>query len=197
MLLNGQESLSRVFQLQDKKRKPFRRGGVDTFIVSVDHPLGHLACVRVWHDNSGKGTNGANWYLKHVIINDLTSHKKFFFICEKWLAVEKEDGAIERNLLPAGHKEKNDLKYLMKKETKEKLSDSHLWYSLIARPVPSAFGRLDRLTCVFVLLCISMLANILYYGTDNSTNPNALNIGPFTLTPQQVRHLNIKFKFYR
>ncbi len=145
-----------------------------------------MACIRVWHDNSGKGSNSANWYLKHVIITDLTTHKKFFFVCERWLAVEKDDGLIERILPAAGDKEKNDLKYLVKKETKEKLSDSHLWFSLIARPVPSSFGRLDRLTCVFVLLCISMLANILYYGTDNSVNPNALNIGPFTLTPQQV-----------
>jgi polycystin 1L2 len=187
MLVNGEADQSRVLQLHDKKRKTFRRGGVDTFIVSMDSPLGNIACIRVWHDNSGRGTNNANWYLKHVIINDLASHKKFFFLCERWLAVEKDDGKIERIIPAAGHKEKNDLKYLMKKETKEKLSESHLWYSILARPVQSAFGRLDRLTCIFVLLCISMLANIMYYGTaSNTLNPNALNIGPFTLSPEQI-----------
>jgi hypothetical protein len=131
--------------------------------------------------------NKANWYLKHVIINDLSTQNKYVFICEQWLAVEKEDGSIERIIPAAGEKEKADLRFLMKRETKEKLSDSHLWFSVLARPVPSPFGRLDRLTCIFVLLCISMLANIMYYGTaSNTLNPNALNIGPFTITPEQV-----------
>jgi polycystin 1L2 len=149
--------------------------------------LGRLACVRIWHDNSGKGMGGASWYLKYIIINDLTTQNRFLFICERWLAVERGDGLIERTLLSAGEKEKTDLSFLIKKETKDKLSDSHLWFSLLARPIPSSFGRLDRLTCIFVLLCLSMLANIMYYGTaSNTLNPNALNIGPFTLTPEQI-----------
>jgi polycystin 1L2 len=131
--------------------------------------------------------NKANWYLKHVIINDLTTNGKYFFVCQRWLAVEQDDGQLERIIPSAGESEKTNLKYLMKKETKDKLSDDHLWYSLIARPIPSSFGRLDRLTCIFVLLCVSMLANIMYYGTDrNTSNPNALNIGPFTLSPEQI-----------
>ena len=130
--------------------------------------------------------NKANWFLKHVIINDLTTNTRYFFICEQWLAVEKDDGRLDRLIKSAGHKEKTELTYLMKKETKSKLSDSHLWFSLVARPVESTFGRLDRLTCCFVLLVISMMANIVYYGTDTSSNPNALKLGPLTLTPQQV-----------
>jgi hypothetical protein len=131
--------------------------------------------------------NSANWYLKHVIINDLTTHDKYFFICDRWLAVERDDGQVERILPSAGEKDKTNIQYLIKKETKEKLSDAHLWFSLIARPIPSALGRLDRLTIIFVLLCISMLANIMFYSTSsNALNPNAVNIGPFTLTPEQV-----------
>ncbi len=148
--------------------------------------MGKLACVRVWHDNKGKGSGKASWYLKHIIINDLTNQTRFCFICERWLAVEHDDGKIERIIVAAGEKEKTNLKYLIRKEAQEKLSDGHLWFSLLARPVQSTFTRLDRLTCVFVLMCISMLANILYYGTDTSTNPNALMIGPFTLTPEQI-----------
>jgi polycystin 1L2 len=149
--------------------------------------LGEIACIRIWHDNSGSSMNKANWYLKYIIINDLTTQNKFFFICERWLAVERDDGKIERIIPSAGEKEKTDLRFLIKKETKEKLSDGHLWFSLLARPIPSAFGRLDRLTCIFVLLCISMLANIMYYDSSNNTlNPNALNIGAFTLAPEQI-----------
>jgi hypothetical protein len=131
--------------------------------------------------------NSANWYLKHVVINDLITHKKYIFICERWLAVESDYGRVERVLPSSGEKERRDLRFLIKKQTKDKLSDSHLWFSLVARPVPNAFGRLDRLTCIFVLLCISMLANIMYYGSSSDKlSPNALNIGPFTFTPEQV-----------
>jgi polycystin 1L2 len=131
--------------------------------------------------------NTANWYLKHVVINDLSTQNKYVFICERWFAVELDDGKIERVLSSAGQKERGDLKFLIKKQTKDKLSDAHLWFSLVARPVPNAFGRLDRLTCIFVLLCITMLANIMYYGSSSNTlSPNAVNIGPFTFTPEQI-----------
>jgi hypothetical protein len=134
--------------------------------------------------------HSANWYLKHVIINDLTTQDKYVFICESWLAVERDDGRVERVIPSAGQKERGDLKYLIKKNTTDKLSDAHLWFSLVARPVPNAFSRLDRLTVIFVLLCISMLANIMYYGVLSSNgdtpNPNAISIGPFTFTPEQV-----------
>ncbi len=145
-----------------------------------------LACVRVWHDNSGVGATGASWFLKHVIINDLKSQTRYFFICERWLAVEKDDGQIERLIHLAGEKERTQLKYLIKKQTQQNMSDNHLWFSLLARPVQSSFTRLDRLTCCFVLLCVSMLANILYYGSDNSASSNGLKIGPLSLTPTQV-----------
>jgi hypothetical protein len=186
LIINGENTDSHIVRLYDTHRKLFRRGGVDTFIISTQEHLGKLACVRVWHDNKGKGAGKASWFLKHIIIHDLTNQARFFFICERWLAVEHDDGKIERILVSAGDKEKTNLKYLIKKEAQEKLSDGHLWFSLLARPVQSSFTRLDRLTCVFVLMCVSMLANILYYGTDTSTNPNALVIGPFTLTPEQI-----------
>jgi polycystin 1L2 len=148
--------------------------------------LGSLACIRVWHDNSGKGAAKASWYLKHIIVNDLTTRIRFYFICEQWLAVEKEDGMVERVINTAGHQEKNELMYLFKKKSQAKLSDSHLWISVFTRPVQSAFSRLDRLTCVFVLLVISMLIDIIYYSLVTLTDPNAVKLGPFIFTLEQV-----------
>lgn len=74
---------------------------------------------------------------------------------------------------------------------KNNLRDNHLWLSIFARPVQSSFTRLDRLTCCFVLLALSMLINILYYGVQSknssSTSSNRLNIGTYvTLTPEQI-----------
>ena len=116
----------------------------------------------------------------------MQTHEKFYFICEKWLALDKEDCLIERVLPISTHKDQLELKYLLSRQTKKKLSDGHLWFSIFARPVQSSFTRLDRLTCCFVLLSITMLMNIMYYGMDTSAQQDGLNIGPYlNLTLQQ------------
>ena len=119
-------------------------------------------------------------------MHDLQTREKFYFLCEDWLAVEKSDGLIDRTLSLAGEKQKTQLKYLIQKETKQKLSDGHLWFSVFTRPVYSSFTRLDRVTCCFVLLYITMLMNIMYYGLANSASSGGLELGPFHLTPEQV-----------
>ena len=49
--------------------------------------------LRIWHDNSGK-SKAASWYLNHIIIRDIQTDKKYFFISNKWFAVEEEDGQV-------------------------------------------------------------------------------------------------------
>ena len=117
----------------------------------------------------------------------MQTREKSYFICEKWFALDKEDGLIERVLPISSEEDKLKFKYLLSKQTKQKLSDGHLWFSIFVRPVQSGFSRLDRLTCCFVLLTISMLMNIMYYGMDNSAQQDGLKIGPYiNLTLQQL-----------
>ncbi len=49
--------------------------------------------MRIWHDNSGKG-NRASWFLKYILVRDLQTMETSYFICEKWLAVEKDSGEV-------------------------------------------------------------------------------------------------------
>ena len=65
-------------------------------------PLGRLNYVRVWHDNAGPSPS---WYLRQIVVRHVRSNKKWFFICNRWLAVEKDDGLIERIIFVADHKE--------------------------------------------------------------------------------------------
>ena len=155
-------------------------------------PLGALNYLRVWHDNSGKGDK-ASWFLKYIIVHDLQTREKFYFLCQNWLAVEKSDGLIDRVLFVSGEAQKTEIIYLMQKQAKQNLSDGHLWISIFARPVHSSFTRLDRVTCAFVLLYISMLMNIMYYGIDSGSTSSGLQIEPFSLTIEQV-NIEIKIK---
>ena len=101
------------------------------------------------HDSSGKG-NMASWFLKFIIVHDLQTREKSYFICNKWLAIEKEDSPINILLPVCGNAQKNNLKYLLEKQSTDKLIDSHMWLSIFTRPVHSSFTRTDRLTCCFV-----------------------------------------------
>jgi len=50
----------------------------------------------VWHDNSGKGKHGG-WYLKQIVAHDLQTGDRFYFIANRWFAVEEDDGQVKGN----------------------------------------------------------------------------------------------------
>ena len=149
-------------------------------------PLGDLSFLRIWHDNSGKGNN-ASWFLKYIIVHDMQTRQIYYFLCQKWLAVEKEDGLIDRILPVAGDKQKSEIAFLARKQAKQNMSDNHLWFSIFARPTQSTFSRFDRVTCCFVFLYITMLMSIMYYGlVPAGGSKSGLQIGPLNITPEQV-----------
>jgi hypothetical protein len=55
--------------------------------------LGPLNYLRLWHDNTGQGSS-SSWFLKYIIVRDLQTLEKSYFICQRWLAVEKDDGRV-------------------------------------------------------------------------------------------------------
>jgi polycystin 1L2 len=156
-----------------------------------ERPLGPLLYMRVWHDNSGKGDD-ASWFLKYIIVHDLQTREKFYFLCQQWLAVEKDDGQIERELFVACEPQKTQIDYFLKHEAQHTLSDSHLWLSIFMRPLQSSFTRLDRVTCCFVLLYLSSLFNLFYFIDKNKSNENSskmnINFVYFSITLEQVNN---------
>ena len=117
----------------------------------------------------------------------MQTREKFYFICDKWFALDKGDLCIERIVHVSISPEKTRFQYLFSRQIKQKLNDTHLWYSIFARSLQSSFTRLDRLTCCFVLLSISMLINILYYGMDDTPIEAGIKIGPYiNFTVQQL-----------
>ena len=182
--LNGETQFKKL-ECTNPAYKPFKRGGVDCFVLRVDNNLGPLQLCRIYQDNSGKNNASSLWYLKYIIISDLQTNEKYYFICEKWFDITT--GQIDQKI-PVSEEEKlKNLSYLFKRQAKDKISDEHLWLSLITKPTMSNFSRVDRLTCCYVLLLATMLANILYYDVDKSTKTAGIEIGPFRLTAQQVK----------
>lgn len=135
--------------------------------------MGSLTFLKIWHDNSGKGEK-ASWFLNHIIVHDLQTKEKFYFLCRNWLAVEHDDGKIERGLFVACEEQKNELKFLMEKQAKTYLTDNHLWLSVFTKPVQSTFTRLDRVTCCFVFHYLTMVLNIFYYKNYMGMLPSSI-----------------------
>ena len=145
--------------------------------------------MHIFHDNSGKG-----WFLKCAIVHDLQTREENVFIYEKWLALDKGDECIDAVIAVSGDKQKTSFIYLLKKNSKQRLTDNHLWFSVFSKPVKSTFTRLQRVTCCFVLLCLTMLMNILYYDiVGNSDTTSSIQIGPIKISIQQV-DLKVIFK---
>ena len=59
--------------------------------------IGELKKIEIEHDDSGIGSN---WHLDRVEIKELGSGKSWQFPCGQWLAKDKGDGQIFRELFP-------------------------------------------------------------------------------------------------
>ena len=99
---------------------------------------------------------------------------------------------MERIFPVASPLEKQEFSYILSKKTSHSFSDGYFWFSIFSRSPSNLFTRVQRCTCCFVLLFLSMFLNILYYDSLNDTQMNnsinrfCLSLGPLILTRQQV-----------
>lgn len=88
---NGNKS-SGIIKLKDCE---FKKGKTTKTTIFIDKILSPIYEVLVGHDNSGADPS---WYLEGIDIETPQLGLKQFFPCLKWLAVDKDDGKIERIL---------------------------------------------------------------------------------------------------
>uniref|UniRef100_G1RKM4 Lipoxygenase homology domain-containing protein 1 n=1 Tax=Nomascus leucogenys TaxID=61853 RepID=G1RKM4_NOMLE len=100
MQIYGEKGKTEVLFLSSRS-KVFERASKDTFqtdtftIYAID--LGALTKIRIRHDNTG---NRAGWFLDRIEITDMNNEITYYFPCQRWLAVEEDDGQLSRELLP-------------------------------------------------------------------------------------------------
>ena len=112
---------------------------------------------------------------------------RYVFLCNQWLAVEKEDGMIDRLLSVANRDDLTRFSSLFLSNTKKNLTDSHLWISIFSRPNWSNFSRIQRLSCLFALVMTSMLASAMFYQADKRIeNAQGYTLGPVKFTLQEL-----------
>ncbi|XP_078681728.1 uncharacterized protein LOC144916475 [Branchiostoma floridae x Branchiostoma belcheri] len=169
---------SQPLALQDARRQLFQGGSVDSFLVSSEEPLGPLTHIHVWHDNTGPSPA---WYLSKVVIQHLSSGQLDYFICNKWLALDEDDGRIDRMVFVASPEEMAAASNLISERAAKDFHDGHLWFSVVGRPARSGFTRAQRLACCMSTVYSTMLANIMFFGQGDNFDP-----------PQPVRIMGVE-----
>ncbi|KAL6458734.1 hypothetical protein MHYP_G00322060 [Metynnis hypsauchen] len=74
----------------------FERGQEDMFSITAIE-LGPLKKLRIRHDNSH---SHSAWFLDRVEIVDTKDDTTYYFPCNRWLAIDEDDGQIARELVP-------------------------------------------------------------------------------------------------
>lgn len=101
--------------------------------------------------------------------------------------MEEADGKIERTLYPATNEDLTKFNLLFSMEARKNLTDQHLWFSVVHRPILSTFTRVQRASCCLSLLLCSMLANAMFYQVDDSADSGTMvKIGPFRFSVRQI-----------
>ncbi|XP_066268498.1 polycystin-1-like protein 2 [Branchiostoma lanceolatum] len=168
IVLNGLYNESIPFKLRDEKRVLFEKGSVDSFLVSTEEPLGELSHLRVWHNNGGYSPG---WFLSQIVVMDRARNNPTYFLCNRWLSVDKDDGKVHRVIPRAVPEDLKKFRNLFLAKSSRDMNDGHLWFSVAGRPARSPFTRVQRLSCCLTLLYSTMLTNIMFFGRGDDFDP--------------------------
>ena len=118
---------------------------------------------------------------------------RYTFLCDKWLAVEQDDGMVERIIPVTSHQALTSYDQLISEHARFNATENHLWLSMVIRPQQSTFTRVQRLTCAYALLFLTMITSCMFFKSDEEVRPNQVSIGiiKFSLTTLYVSFISI------
>ncbi|CAL8342625.1 unnamed protein product [Boreogadus saida] len=180
--MEGSDGDSEPHHLSARGKPVFERGGVDLFLLTTPFSLGHLQSIRLWHDNSG---SDPGWYVNKVVVKDLQTERKWYFLCNCWLAEDVGDCILDMVFPVATEMDLKGFSNLFYSKMFSGFRDGHLWFSVWSRPASSPFTRVQRVSCCFSLLMCTMLTSILFYGVPQDPSEQVMDIGTIEFTWQQ------------
>ena len=158
----------------------FTRGNTDVFFLNLSQSLGTIQAVRIGHDNSGESPS---WFLEEIVVIDEQVKKTWSFTSSQWLALEREDGRIERIIEQAPNE--GTFRQEAVKRWWRGLTETHLWVSVLAKPRRSRFTRVHRASCCLLVLLTAMFANAMFYKLDGKSE-HVLQVGPLKFSWAQI-----------
>ena len=136
--------------------------------------------MRIGHDNSGESPS---WFLEEILVIDEQVNQRWAFTSSQWLALEREDGRIERIIEQAPNE--GTFRHEVLKCWWRGLTDSHLWVSFLTKPRRNRFTRVQRASCCLSVLLTAMFANAMFYNLDGKSE-QVLQVGPLKFSWAQI-----------
>uniref|UniRef100_F7DDR6 Polycystin 1 like 3, transient receptor potential channel interacting n=1 Tax=Monodelphis domestica TaxID=13616 RepID=F7DDR6_MONDO len=185
LILYGSEGRSDPHHLSDPQKVVFERGAQDVFLLTTRIPLGELHSIRLWHDNSG---TSPSWYVNQVIVSDLVTRKKWYFLCNCWLAVDLGECQKDQVFTSISKKELFSFRNLYSSMIVEKFTQDHLWLSMVTLSPWNQVTRVQRLSCCMTLLICNMVINIMFWKLRSTKEDRTGQdrVGPFAVTLSEL-----------
>ncbi|XP_069123241.1 polycystin family receptor for egg jelly-like [Argopecten irradians] len=177
----GDYSDSGVRILSDGKSQGFEHASTKSFIMGTTEKLGDLNYIRIWHDNSGIGAE-CSWYLSKITIDDPQQHRRYVFLCDKWFSYDHDDGTIDRILPVCGQENLTKFSVMFYQRAVHGITEDHLWVSALMRPEKSSFTRVQRISCVVMLLFLTMITNAMFFSPNEKETTSSVSIGSMTFS---------------
>ncbi|XP_047418103.1 polycystic kidney disease protein 1-like 1 [Sciurus carolinensis] len=181
IVLCGENGLSETKELCSSEKPLFERNSRHTFILSAPKQLGPLRKIRLWHDSHG---SSPSWFISHVMVKELYSGQSWFFPAQCWLAADRWDGRVERELVHLRHG--LGFRKLFYSKFTEYLEDFHIWLSVYSRPSSSGYLHTQRLTVSFCLLYVYAFLAALVTAGEHKQLPLDVGLTDITLGSFQL-----------
>lgn len=183
-IVRGEDGETPPRALKDYQQQRFQKSGMDAFLLCTPFHLGKLSFIELWHDNTGENPS---WYVDKVTIRDVFKDEMYYFMCNRWLAVEHDDGQVSRTFPVAKRKEIEAFGHLFPSVSRKNLADRHIWLSVFKKPAQSRFTRVQRASCCLALVYCVMLCNTVFYLTGSGSDPSdTISAGPLRLSGYQI-----------
>uniref|UniRef100_A0A8C6NFZ2 Uncharacterized protein n=1 Tax=Melopsittacus undulatus TaxID=13146 RepID=A0A8C6NFZ2_MELUD len=167
--LIGQNGMSDVHCLRHPHFPSFQKGSTDCFLLTAKEDLGDICCLRVWHNNKGPSPS---WYLSRAKVENMSTRKTWFFMCRKWLALDKGDHLIERTFSVTNPKTPLPRIDYFVINLANSLAQGHLWLSIFVNDLTGTYSRLQRLSSCLAILLFNLLVNIMFFNALKNEEPS-------------------------
>lgn len=182
LILHGvEDSLPIYLNNTDPNKQLFARGSVNTYWITLSENIGDIFKIKIWHNNAG---TDPSWFLYDIVIDEEDSESSWYFLVNKWLAVDK--GGVIADTIVTEEKEQKKLKNRFLSRAAKQFSNAHLWLSIFTKSVHSPFTRCQRLTCCFLVLTSTMITNAMFYRFGSEPTETFL-IGPFKASLTSIK----------
>lgn len=113
---------------------------------------------------------------------------RYMFMCDRWLAVDRDDNRIRRILTVSLAIAAVETASLVRKNLSQRIFEDHLWLSVGYRAKRSLFTRAQRLGACMATLFLAMITNCMFYknADDEAPTTQAIHIGPISITGTQM-----------